>query len=100
MMSPGEEKVVADRIYSILSAKRPAKASEPPKAPAADISGRWAVHIDFAAGSSDHVLHVKQQGNQLMGTHQGDFVARDFSGTRANSIAPIRRRVRPAMPSR
>jgi uncharacterized pyridoxal phosphate-dependent enzyme len=80
MMSPGEEKVVADRIYSILSAKRPARVSEV-KAAAADISGRWSVHIDFAAGSGDHVFHVKQQGNQLVGAHQGDFVARDFSGT-------------------
>jgi L-seryl-tRNA(Ser) seleniumtransferase len=27
------------------------------------------------------VFHVKQQGNQLAGTHQGDFVSRDFSGS-------------------
>jgi L-seryl-tRNA(Ser) seleniumtransferase len=24
---------------------------------------------------------VKQQGNQLVGTHQGDFTPRDFTGT-------------------
>ena len=27
------------------------------------------------------MLYVKQQGNQLAGTHQGDFTARDFAGT-------------------
>jgi D-glucosaminate-6-phosphate ammonia-lyase len=81
MMSPGEDKIVGDRIHAILSARRPAKSSEPTKAPSGDLSGRWEVHIEFAAGSGDHVFHVKQQGSQLVGTHQGDFVSRDFSGT-------------------
>ena len=80
MMSPGEEKIVADRIHTILSASRPPKTPEPPKAPAGDITGRWDLRIEFAAGSSDHSLHVKQEGNQLVGTHQGDFISRDFSG--------------------
>ena len=89
MMQPGEEKVVADRIYAILSAKRPAKAPESLKPAGGDISGRWTVHIDFAAGSSDHTFHVKQQGNHLMGTHQGDFVSREFSGTIAGDDVQI-----------
>jgi D-glucosaminate-6-phosphate ammonia-lyase len=81
MMSPGEDKIVGDRIHAILSASRPAKADEPPKAPAGDLTGRWDVHIEFAAGSSDETLHLKQQGNQVAGTHQGAFVTRDCSGT-------------------
>jgi L-seryl-tRNA(Ser) seleniumtransferase len=81
MMSPGEDKIVGDRIHAILSARRPTKSSEPAKTPSGDLSGRWEVHIEFAAGSGDHVFHVKQQGSQLVGTHQGDFVSRDFSGT-------------------
>jgi hypothetical protein len=43
------------------------------------------VHIEFAAGSAEHTFHVKQQVNQLVGTHQGDFVARDFSGAISGS---------------
>jgi L-seryl-tRNA(Ser) seleniumtransferase len=81
MMMPGDVKIVADRIHEILSAKRPPWNPEQPKTPAADLTGRWDVRIEFAAGSSDHVLHLKQQGNQLVGTHQGDFTARDCSGT-------------------
>jgi uncharacterized pyridoxal phosphate-dependent enzyme len=81
MMSPGEDKIVGERIHAILSARRPVKNAEPPKAPSGDLSGRWEVHIEFAAGSGDHIFHVKQQGSQLVGTHQGDFVSRDFSGT-------------------
>jgi D-glucosaminate-6-phosphate ammonia-lyase len=81
MMSPGEDKIVGDRIYQILSAKRPAWKPDASNPPAGDLTGRWDVRIEFAAGSSEHALHVKQQGNQLAGTHQGDFVSRDFSGT-------------------
>jgi L-seryl-tRNA(Ser) seleniumtransferase len=31
--------------------------------------------------TSSHTLHVKQVGNRLEGTHQGDFVSRDLTGT-------------------
>src|SRR6185369_9924483 len=75
MMMPEDVTIVADRLHEILSAKRPAWSPEVSKTPAADLTGRWDVHIEFAAGSSDHVFHVKQQANQLVGTHQGDFTA-------------------------
>jgi L-seryl-tRNA(Ser) seleniumtransferase len=81
MMQPDDVSIVTERIYEILAAKRPARNPPAPKSPAADLTGRWDVHIEFAAASSDHVFHVKQQGNRLLGTHQGDFVARDFSGS-------------------
>jgi L-seryl-tRNA(Ser) seleniumtransferase len=89
MMSPGEDKIVADRVYQILSTPRPPKDSEPPKIPAGDLTGRWDVHIEFAAGSGDHTFYVKQQGGQLAGTHQGDFIAREFSGTIAGDEVRI-----------
>jgi uncharacterized pyridoxal phosphate-dependent enzyme len=81
MMMPEDVEIVAGRLYQILSAKRPDWKPETLKTAAGDLTGRWDVHIDFAAGGSDHTFHVKQQGNQLVGTHQGDFVARDISGT-------------------
>jgi L-seryl-tRNA(Ser) seleniumtransferase len=89
MMMPEDVKIVAGRLHEILSAKRPAWNPEAPKTPTADITGRWDVHIEFAAGSSDHVFHVKQQANQLVGTHQGDFVARDFAGSISGSEVRI-----------
>jgi L-seryl-tRNA(Ser) seleniumtransferase len=89
MMQPDDVKIVADRIHEILSAKRPDWKPETPKTPAADLSGRWDVRIQFAGGSADHTFHVKQQGNQLVGTHQGDFVARDFTGTISGSAVRI-----------
>jgi L-seryl-tRNA(Ser) seleniumtransferase len=88
MMAPGEDKIVGDRIFQVLSTPRPAK-FVPPTAPTGDLSGRWEVHIEFAAGSGDHTLHVKQQGSQLVGTHQGDFVSRDFTGSIAGDNVRI-----------
>src|SRR5262249_10322701 len=81
MMSPGEDKIVGERIREILAAPRAPRKPEAPKPPAGDLTGRWDVRIEFAAGSSDHSLHVKQQGNEIVGTHQGDYVSRDLSGT-------------------
>jgi uncharacterized pyridoxal phosphate-dependent enzyme len=81
MMQPDDVQIVADRLYQLLSAKRPQWKPETLEVPASDLTGRWDVHIDFAAGTSDHTFHVKQQNNQLVGTHQGDFTARDFTGS-------------------
>ena len=81
MMAPGDEKVVADKLYALLS-KPPVRETDAQKAaPATDISGQWDVLIQYTAGSSSHKLHLRQQGNRIDGTHQGDFVSRDLTGT-------------------
>jgi len=81
MMAAGEEKVVAERLHAILS--NPPKQDPPARtaAPVADLTGQWDVRIEYAANTSSHTLHVKQVGNRLEGTHQGDFVSRDLGGT-------------------
>jgi len=38
MMMPGEDKIVADRLFEILSAQRPPLKTEPPKPPAGDLT--------------------------------------------------------------
>jgi L-seryl-tRNA(Ser) seleniumtransferase len=53
----------------------------PAAAPIADVSGQWEVHIDYVASASTHTLHLRQMGSRVEGTHQGDFVSRDLSGT-------------------
>lgn len=80
-MRPDEVKVVADRVYAVLSAQRPAWKPEAPQTPAGDLTGEWDVEIQFAAGTGAHRLYFKQDGNRLVGTHQGEFVSRDISGT-------------------
>ena len=80
-MASGEEAIVAEKIYAALS-KAP-KPTAPPAAAAAaaDLSGQWDVEIEYLAGASTHTLHVKQAGSRLEGSHQGDFVSRDLTGT-------------------
>ena len=56
-------------------------AASPPAAPAADLSGHWDVQIEYAAGRPHHALHLRQHGSDIDGTHAGDFVSRDLTGT-------------------
>jgi L-seryl-tRNA(Ser) seleniumtransferase len=80
-MADGDEKIVADRIYQVLSAKHTLKQPEPPGTPVTDLTGQWLIDIQYAAGKTTHTLHLRQQQNGVTGTHQGDFLARDISGT-------------------
>jgi len=81
MMAEGDEHVIADRLYALLSSQSLRDARVDTRTPATDLSGRWNVRIDYAAGSSAHILHLRQTGNDVSGTHQGDFVSRDVTGT-------------------
>ena len=82
MMAAGDEKVVADRLYAILSEAAGKAAETPaPAAAAGDVSGQWNVRIDYAAGNSTHALSLRQRGNEIDGSHKGDFVTRDVTGT-------------------
>jgi uncharacterized pyridoxal phosphate-dependent enzyme len=80
MMGEGNDKIVADRIYEVLSKSRPPKPAHALKAPATDLSGIWDAHIEFLSGSTVHTLSIRQEENRLTGVHQGDFVGRDLSG--------------------
>ena len=80
MMQPGEDKIVAERIYGILSAKRDPKPAQP-RPPAADLSGRWDLDIKFFSSRGGHTLFLEQKGNQIQGTHKGDLSVREVYGT-------------------
>ena len=89
MMVPGDEKIVADRLFAILSMP-PAQQTTAPAAPAGDLSGQWDVSIDYLAGSSRHVFYIRQRGSALDGSHRGDFVSRDLVGTIDGDTVRIR----------
>jgi seryl-tRNA(Sec) selenium transferase len=80
MLVPGDEKIIADRLHQVLSSP-PNDTMSAPAAPSTDIGGRWDVRIDYAASQSHHTLQLLQRGNDVTGTHQGDFVSRDVTGT-------------------
>jgi L-seryl-tRNA(Ser) seleniumtransferase len=81
MMSAGDEIIIADRLHAVLSSRTLKDPVVETVSPAGNLTGRWDVRIEYAAGSSTHVLHLNQDGNTVDGTHQGDFVARDLAGT-------------------
>ena len=81
MMQPGDEKVVAQRIVEVLSARHTLKPVEAPATPASNLSGGWDVEIKYAASGTTHRLQLQQNGNRLDGIHQGNFLTRDVTGT-------------------
>ena len=79
-MKEGEDVMVADRIYEILTRKRSPK-SETMVAPSANLSGKWDVNVKYFNSTVKHVFNIQQDGNWIEGTHKGDFDVRDLSGT-------------------
>jgi len=80
MMSPGDEKPVAERLYALLS--RPPKPAPAATAagPAAHVEGQWTAHLEFVAGSADHTFVFEQQGADIRGTHKGFALSGDLHG--------------------
>jgi hypothetical protein len=80
MMQPGDDKIVADRIYSALSMKRPAIPEM--KAPAAKLVGRWDVTVEYFTETSKHSFSIEQQdSNWLKGSHKSTFTTNELEGT-------------------
>jgi L-seryl-tRNA(Ser) seleniumtransferase len=84
MLMPGEEKIVADRLYATLS--KPPKFPDPTPPPSGQpalVSGQWEMHLEFGRGSVNNTLMLEQAGGKLQGTHHTEFYATDLNGTAA-----------------
>jgi len=88
-MQPGNDKIVADRIYNLLSQKRSARPTSM-TVPAATINGRWDVNIEFFSSKSQHTLFIEQDGNWIQGAHKGDFSTRELVGTIEGNLVKLR----------
>jgi len=80
-MQPGQDKIVGDKIFELLSKKRSPKVEASMKAPSSKIGGRWDLEIDYFSSKSDHILYLEQDGNWLKGIHKTDFSVREVSGS-------------------
>jgi seryl-tRNA(Sec) selenium transferase len=78
-MQAGEEKIVADRLFEVLSKKRSPKPEM--KTPATNLSGRWDVEVNYALSTSQHSFMIEQDGNWIQGTHKGDMDTKNMVGT-------------------
>jgi len=80
MMQPGDDKIVADRIFNALSMKRPATPEM--KTPSSDLKGRWDVTIEYFNEVSKHTFSIEQQdSNWLKGSHKSTFTTNELEGT-------------------
>lgn len=90
MLMPGESKVVAERLYATLS-KPPTFENPPvPQGEPVSIEGQWQAELRFLRGSAVHTLIFEQHGDNLLGTHQGEFVLGDLSGKVAGNQVKFR----------
>lgn len=90
MMMPGNAKVVAERLYAVMS-KPPHFEAEPvPQGSPASIDGQWEATITYLRGSAVHNLIIEQHGEKLVGTHQGETVSGDLSGVVAANMVQFR----------
>ena len=78
-MQAGEEKIVSDRLFEVLSKKRSPKPEM--KTPATNLSGRWDVEVHYALSTSQHSFMIEQDGNWIQGTHKGDMDTKNMVGT-------------------
>jgi L-seryl-tRNA(Ser) seleniumtransferase len=79
-MWPGEYKLVAERLYEILS-KAPVSRRKTEYAPAAaDVSGLWEANLEFIAGSAKHTFYLDAKGNALSGQYTGRHVKGSLKG--------------------
>jgi D-glucosaminate-6-phosphate ammonia-lyase len=80
MMSPGDSKVVAERMYALLSKPPKMEVPSPSSAPPAQVGGQWDVDVEFFLGSANQSLFIEQNGADLLGTHTGDILSGDLRG--------------------
>ncbi|MBM3812422.1 MAG: aminotransferase class V-fold PLP-dependent enzyme [Acidimicrobiia bacterium] len=85
MMMPGDEKIAADRIHTVLTGHGPHIRAY--VGPTAHVAGQWDVDIQYGLGSSRHNLVLEQKEGQLLGTHSGEYLSSDLRGLiRENEI--------------
>lgn len=91
-MQPGHEQIVAERIYAILTATRPAKSAGLAVA-TVNLTGHWDLTVEYFTSTSHHRLYLQQEGNWITGTHQSDFAQQPIVGTVEGNAVKLRSEV-------
>lgn len=80
MMSPGEDRIVADAIYEGLT--KPGHYENPviPQGEPAQVAGSWTVEIKYTRGNGVQHFTLRQEGNQLTGKQSGEIYHADLKG--------------------
>jgi uncharacterized pyridoxal phosphate-dependent enzyme len=78
-LQAGEEKVIAEQVFAVLSNPPHLPRSSAP--PLTDITGQWDLEMSFAASNVIETFIFEQKGSQLMGTHIASLASRELTGT-------------------
>ncbi|HUX94967.1 MAG TPA: aminotransferase class V-fold PLP-dependent enzyme [Bacteroidales bacterium] len=78
-LADGDEKIIAERVYEILS--KPPVINKPAGQPAFDIRGQWDLEMKFYASIVKQNLVIEQKENDLQGTHFAAIGKRDLKGS-------------------
>jgi len=89
-MQPGDAKVVGAVLGRILSQPPQISRAVKSTAAAADVAGQWDLQLDFVLGSAEHSLFLDQDGESLLGGHQGEVTSGDLSGSVAGDEVHFR----------
>ncbi|MFG3254734.1 aminotransferase class V-fold PLP-dependent enzyme [Streptomyces sp. NPDC048172] len=89
MLQPGDTKTIGRHLVALL--RDPPPPPEEPRPPTADVSGTWKLTIRYAAGSSRaHRLTLRQKGGEVTGSHTGEFVTREATGSVSGDTLTLR----------
>ncbi len=94
-MQPGNAEIVAERVYRILSETRSPQPSQLQPA-VVDISGHWALTLEYFTSTSQHQIYLQQAGNWIEGTHHSEFSRQEIAGTVEGDRVKLRSRMEQA----
>lgn len=80
-LQPGEEKIIADRVYSILS--NPPMIKRRGGDPAFNLSGQWDLTMKFSASNvaQTFIIEQKEKDSDFAGTHIASIGSRGLNGS-------------------
>jgi len=78
-LQAGEEKIIAERLFTILS--NPPMIKRAAGGAAFNLSGQWDLKMKFSASTVDQTLIIEQKENSFIGTHIASIGSRDLDGT-------------------
>ncbi len=90
MMMPGDHQVVAERLYVVLSKPPKFQTAPRPQGQPVSIAGQWQAEMQYDRGTATHRLVFEQDGANLVGTHYGEYVSGDLSGSVAGNQVSFR----------
>lgn len=81
MMMPGQHKIVAERLRSLLANPPKIARAAKPSGPLANVDGQWKLNIQYSLGTAQHDLAFEQTEAKLAGTHRGGVTVGELRGS-------------------